>query len=99
MSFGMAEHAAGMSAAVRTPVSNCIASIVDLPAHRKLAVPYVGCSATKDRKQIPRSEVDDALAIAEQVDVLNYLGRADPLCPSVYGRVVPILLQKSKIAR
>ena len=39
--------------------------------------------------------MDDALAIAEQVDVLNYLGRADPLCPSVYGRVVPILLQKS----
>jgi hypothetical protein len=36
----------------------------------------------KDRKQIPRSEVDDALAIAEQVDVLNYLGGADPLCPS-----------------
>src|ERR1700674_2289356 len=35
-------------------------------------------------------EVDDALAIAEQVDVcLKYPGRADLRCPSVYVRVVP----------
>ena len=35
-------------------------------------------------------EVDDALAISEQVDVcLKYPGRADLRCPSVYVRVVP----------
>jgi hypothetical protein len=37
-------------------------------------------------------EVDDALAISEQVDVcLKYPGRADLRCPSVYVRVVPCM--------
>src|SRR5213079_2289481 len=34
-------------------------------------------------------EVDDALAIAEQVEGLKYPGRADMLCPTNFGRFEP----------
>lgn len=34
-------------------------------------------------------EVDDALAIAEQVDVLNVPGRADMLCPPIMDSFGP----------
>ncbi len=40
-------------------------------------------------------EVDDALTISEQVDVLKYPIRADMLCSISNGRFVPILLKKS----
>jgi hypothetical protein len=56
--------------------------------------PAIAASGGSEGRLPPRYlgiEVDDALAIAEQVGGCpKFSGRADMLCPSSYGRVVPI---------
>jgi hypothetical protein len=57
-------------------------SYPDLPQNTQSARRATPARPRKDREHrgYLGIEVDDALAIAEQVDVWSYRGRADPLC-------------------